>query len=102
VIVLPKKDADGVNRALEILWIDKVLGGSGIIDSIVREFPRVAQASVRHLEGHDCAVSCYRCLRSYRNQRVHGILNWRLAMPYLQAAAASDLIAAAPSPCVSW
>ena len=46
---------------------------------------------MRHLEGHDCPASCYRCLRSYRNQRVHGVLNWRLAMPYLQAAAASEL-----------
>ena len=27
----------------------------------------------------------------FRNQRVHGILNWRLAMPYLQSAAASEL-----------
>jgi Protein of unknown function (DUF559) len=55
---------------------------------------------VRHLEGHDCPASCYRCLLSYRNQRVHGVLNWRLAMPYLQAAAASELVplasAAAP------
>ena len=26
--------------ALEILWVDKVLGGSGIIDAMVREFQR--------------------------------------------------------------
>src|ERR1035441_2475430 len=35
----------------------------------------------------------------FRNQRVHGILNWRLAMPYLQSAAASELDPmASPSP----
>jgi hypothetical protein len=90
-IVQTVKDADGRSRALEILWVDKILGGSGIIDAMVREFQQVACAAVRHLEGHDCPASCYRCLRSYRNQRVHGILNWRLAMPYLQAAAASEL-----------
>ena len=91
VIVQTAKDADGRSRALEILWVDKILGGSGIIDAMVREFQQVARAAVRHLEGHDCPASCYRCLRSYRNQRVHGVLNWRLAMPYLQAAAASEL-----------
>jgi hypothetical protein len=101
VIVQTARDAEGRSRALEILWVDKVLGGSGIIDAMVREFQEVARAAVRHLEGHDCPASCYRCLRSYRNQRVHGLLNWRLAMPYLQAAAASELdalvSAAAPS-----
>ena len=91
VIVQTAKDADGRSRALEVLWVDKILGGSGIIDAMVREFQQVARAAVRHLEGHDCPASCYRCLRSYRNQRVHGILNWRLAMPYLQTAAASEL-----------
>jgi len=91
VIVQTAKDADGRSRALEVLWVDKVLGGSGIIDSFVQEFGQVAAAAVRHLEGHNCPASCYRCLRSYRNQRVHGILNWRLALPYLQAAGASEM-----------
>jgi hypothetical protein len=60
----------------------------------------VAQAAVRHLEGHECTTSCYRCLRNYRNQRVHGVLNWRLALPYLQAAAVSELnlVAVRPMP----
>jgi len=94
VIVITKKDADGTNQALEIVFVDKIMGGSGIIDAIVREFNAVARAAVRHLDGHDCANSCYRCLRNYRNQRVHGVLNWRLAMPYLRVAAESDVVAA--------
>jgi len=89
--VLTKKASDGTNRALEILWVDKILGGSGIVGALIAEFSAVAQAAVRHLQGHDCATSCYRCLRSYRNQRVHGVLNWRLALPYLQVAAVSEL-----------
>jgi hypothetical protein len=98
VIVLTKKDSDGTNRALEILWVDKILGGSGIIGAFIGEFSLVAQSAVRHLQGHDCANSCYRCLRSYRNQRVHGVLNWRLALPYLQVAAVSDVVPMAPTP----
>jgi hypothetical protein len=97
VIVQTKKDSDRINRALEIIWVDKVLGGSGIIGAIINAFGTVAQAAVRHLEGHDCAISCYRCLRSYRNQRVHGLLNWRLALPYLKVAAVSELRPVAPS-----
>jgi hypothetical protein len=97
VIVQTARDGDGKNRALEILWVDKILGGSGIIEALVREFQKVAGAAVRHLDGHDCHASCYRCLRNYRNQRVHGVLNWRLAMPYLQAAAVSDVEPLAPA-----
>jgi hypothetical protein len=100
VIVQTAKDSNGRSRALEILWVDKILGGSGMIEAMLLEFQDVARAAVQHLEGHNCPASCYRCLRSYRNQRVHGILNWRLAMPYLQAAAASELepLAAAARP----
>ncbi len=91
LIVLTARDAEGRQRALEISFVDKVLGGSGVIESVVREFRAVAQAAVRHLEGHECPTSCYRCLRSYRNQRVHRLLNWRLAMPYLRVAAMCDV-----------
>jgi len=91
VIVQTARNAEGRSRALEILWVDKILGGSGIIDAFVREFQQVSRSAVRHLEAHECPASCYRCLRSYRNQRVHGVLNWRLAMPYLQAAAETEL-----------
>jgi hypothetical protein len=40
VIVQTAKDADGRSRALEVLFVDKILGGSGIIDALVREFQR--------------------------------------------------------------
>ena len=32
-----------------------------------------------------------RCLRTYRSQRVHGILSWRFADPYLMVMTESDL-----------
>jgi very-short-patch-repair endonuclease len=91
VMVQTVRDDNGATHALEILWMDMVTGGSGIFDGFVRDFPRIAQQAVRHLEGHDCPASCYRCLRTYRNQRVHGLLNWRVALPYLRAAAGSAL-----------
>jgi len=78
---------DNAEGAAEILWIDRVTGGSGILESLVTHFPKVAAAAVQHLDGHDCSRSCYRCLRSYTNQGLHRRLNWRLVFPQLQAAA---------------
>jgi hypothetical protein len=75
VFVLTKKvrDADGESHreVLDILWIDRVVGGPGILQRLVHNFPKVAQAALQHLDGHDCPNSCYRCLRSFRNQSVH-------------------------------
>jgi len=89
--VLTRK-VDGQVEALEIIWVDTVLGGSGILNEIVARFPQVADSALKHLQDHDCPSSCYRCLRTYRNQRIHALLNWRLVMPQLTAAA-SDIIA---------
>ncbi len=76
---------------MEIVWIDRTLGGSGILESVAARFPEVAAAAVRHLNGHDCAKACYRCLMTYRNQRVHRLLDWRLAWHHLEAAARETL-----------
>jgi hypothetical protein len=46
VVVQTKRDRDGENHALEILWVDQTVAGSGIIEAFVREFPRVTQAAV--------------------------------------------------------
>ena len=61
---------------LDILWIDRVVGGSGILQRLIRNLPQLAEAALQHLEGHVCPNSCYRCLRSFRNQSVHKVLDW--------------------------
>jgi len=92
-LVLVARD-NGKEQAMEILWTDTVLGGSGILEGLAAHFPAVAAAAAEHLAGHDCPKSCYRCLRTYRNQRQHGRLNWRLVVRYLEAAAQESVIRA--------
>jgi ATP-dependent helicase YprA (DUF1998 family) len=70
---------------LDIMLIDPVLGGSGLLRRLAEHLPAVAKAALEHLKGHDCPDSCYRCLRSFRNQRLHRLLDWKLAVPYLSA-----------------
>jgi len=78
---------DHAEQAMEILWADTVTGGSGILEELAAHFPAVAAAACQHLAGHDCPRSCYRCLRTYRNQRQHHRLNWRLVVRDLEAIA---------------
>ncbi len=86
-LVMHKKDPQDT-KVIEILWIDTIVGGSGILDALLANFPTVAKNALRHLEGHDCPSSCYRCLRSYSNQRQwsQGFLDWRIPVPALSCA----------------
>ena len=89
---------DGAQEVMEIIWVDTILGGSGILSEIVSRFRRVAAAALEHLRDHDCPSSCYRCLRTYRNQRVHGLLNWRLVAPQLVSVQAEEVVEAGEAP----
>jgi hypothetical protein len=77
---------------LDMMLIDPVLGGSGLLRRLAEHLPSVARAALEHLDGHDCPDSCYRCLRSYRNQRLHRLLDWRLAVPYLRALTGESVV----------
>lgn len=90
VRVLTRRE-DGREEVMEIVWVDSVLGGSGILREVATRLPEVARAALEHLRDHECPSSCYRCLRTYRNQRVHGLLDWRLVLAQLQAAGADHV-----------
>lgn len=38
----------------------------------------------------NCDTACYRCLKSYANQRFHDLLNWPLTAPSLEALASAS------------
>jgi hypothetical protein len=61
-----------------LTFIDPNIGGSGYLQKMAEEFDRVAAAALRHLEHADCETACYRCLKSYTNQRYHQSLAWPL------------------------
>lgn len=86
VLTKVRKDDEGKTHqeVLDILWIDRIVGGSGVLHRLALNFPKIAKAALDHLDGHDCPNSCYRCLRSYRNQWWHKMLDWRLIVPYLR------------------
>jgi len=91
VYVLSSSNDDENPSAFEVLLIDEVIGGSGIIPEIVQNFASVARAALEHLSDHDCDTACYRCLRTYRNARYARFLAWRSALGFLENAAAQPL-----------
>lgn len=56
--------------------VDPAVGGSGFLDRAARELHLVARRALEHLEHEGCESACYRCLKSYNNQRFHEQLSW--------------------------
>jgi hypothetical protein len=70
-------EANGIPRLRGALtFLDPALGGSGFLDRAARELHLVAQRTIEHLNHSGCESACYRCLKSYNNQRHHGFLDW--------------------------
>jgi len=61
--------------------VEKVL--EGILGELTKEYEGPAHA--------DCRESCPDCLRSWDNRRLHGALNWRLALDVAELAAGHPL-----------
>jgi hypothetical protein len=78
-------------RLVSLSFIDPSIGGTGYLRKAAEEFHLVARRAIGHLDHSDCTTACYRCLKSYANQRVHDRLRWPLALPYL------DMLASAPT-----
>jgi hypothetical protein len=72
-----------------LTFIDTSLGGTGYLHRVGDELNLAASRAIEHLDHADCDTACYRCLKAYDNQRYHDKLRWPLAMPYIEALAAS-------------
>jgi hypothetical protein len=70
---------------VSLTFIDPSLGGSGYLQRIASEFHLVSQHALEHLDHPGCETACYRCLKTYQNQRFHDLLEWTRIMPDLEA-----------------
>jgi replicative superfamily II helicase len=67
-----------------LTFIDPNLGGSGYLEKFAARLPEVAAGALHHLDHDDCEAACYRCLKSYDNQRHHDKLKWPLVVSTLE------------------
>jgi hypothetical protein len=73
-----------------LAFVDPNLGGSGYLARIAESFHRVAATALQHLDHPNCQTACYRCLKSYQNQRHHEFLNWPSIVGDLEGLAAVE------------
>lgn len=69
----------------DVYFYDLLPGGAGYTWQVREHLDEVFAAARVLLAGCDCASSCYRCLRHWGNQRLHGQLDRTLALSLLDA-----------------
>ena len=79
------QDGSGIDYSL-VLY-DTVAGGAGHVGRLKANpevLEKVFRTAYKRLEGCNCDTSCYNCLRSYSNQRLHDRLDRFKAMEFLK------------------
>ena len=73
---------------ISLILYDDVPGGAGFVARLSREeifAEALYRARERVAGGCGCDSSCYGCLRSYRNQFVHSVLDRYKALRFIKA-----------------
>ena len=85
-----ERQPDGTCKYGALTFLDAAVGGSGFLDRCIDELHLVAQRAIDHLDHTQCESACYRCLKSYANQRHHEYLSWPHVMPDLESLASAS------------
>jgi ATP-dependent helicase YprA (DUF1998 family) len=74
-----------------LAFYETVPGGAGYLEALAHRLPAWAKSAYDRLFEHDCSGSCYLCLKSYRNQMFHGLLDKNLIRDTLFQFTTSEL-----------
>ena len=70
----------GSTNEAQLYLYDLLPGGAGYARAVGAALDEVLDAAETLLNECDCAQSCYRCIRHYRNNYIHGSLDRHLAV----------------------
>jgi ATP-dependent helicase YprA (DUF1998 family)/very-short-patch-repair endonuclease len=85
------------SNGTELILYETAPGGAGYLQAIARSLRAVADNAIERLYNHDCVTACYRCLKSYRNQIWHHILDKNLVRDVLFQLSTGEMLGPAQS-----
>ena len=77
-VTFRKETKEACLDARELILYDTAPGGAGYASEVAAHLREVFQIAARVLNECNCGDSCYKCLRSYRNQWIHSRLDRHL------------------------
>jgi hypothetical protein len=93
-IMLSNNETGAIQPVEQIAKLVHQKGGlihSDIVQGVGKISVDLEQTWAQHPHLGHCTASCPDCLRSYNNRRIHGFLNWRLALDAVDLALGRDL-----------
>ena len=80
-ILLAAIPIEGQEDSVDLLLIDPMPGGSGLLQQMIEFWPEVVDAAIDVAVScpSQCEISCPDCLQSYRNQQYHAFLDRHMA-----------------------
>jgi hypothetical protein len=72
------------SKQYQIVLYESVPGGAGYLERVANQLPEVARIAFEFLSKCECTTSCYKCLRTYYNQREHAYLYKNLVLRLLE------------------
>jgi very-short-patch-repair endonuclease len=73
---------DSTGAIWSVLY-DPLPGGTGFLDQLLRYWDKICKRGAEVLSKCDCETACYKCLRHFRNQQHHKVLDRHSAMAML-------------------
>jgi len=70
-------------KGWNLVLYETIPGGAGYLEALAGRFHEWAKNASNLLFNHECGGACYRCLKSYRNQFFHRLLNKELVREFL-------------------
>jgi ATP-dependent helicase YprA (DUF1998 family)/very-short-patch-repair endonuclease len=80
------------SKGSAIVLYETAPGGAGYLEALGNSLAAAAQMAIDRLYNHDCAKACYRCLKSYRNQLWHHVLDKNLIRDILFQFSAGEML----------
>lgn len=71
------------NDYIDVYLYDSLSSGAGYAVSIEASIQSLLQKTHELLSGCNCDTACYKCLKHYRNQYIHGLLDRKAALELL-------------------
>lgn len=68
---------------IDVYLYDSLSSGAGYAVRVAEQIKQILEQSKELLQGCDCDAACYKCLKHYRNQYIHGMLDRFAALELL-------------------
>lgn len=78
------RQSTNADENTEFVFFDKTPGGAGFVKEAKEYWSKIIAEALQLCSRCNCQEACYNCLKDYYNQSVHGLLDRKPALRFLE------------------